>query len=158
MLRCQEIFVHRHRLPGAQSGDLGPFFLSSIYGTWSRAKHFIKLEGKKRRFLVDRQSGIIFQFSQIRWFVVLLIPRICLQLFHHTFSILSQCLTHTWYISADFQLFILAVVVIGILNSHKKTGILLIYSIIATGMIFTGWVAFHESHVPAIILANKDWW
>ncbi|XP_074598960.1 nose resistant to fluoxetine protein 6-like isoform X2 [Brevipalpus obovatus] len=79
-------------------------------------------------------------------------------IFFNNFDRLTEmCLTHTWYISADFQLFILAVVVIGILNSHKKTGILLIYTIIATGMIFTGWVAFNESHVPAIILANKDW-
>uniref|UniRef100_T1K018 Nose resistant-to-fluoxetine protein N-terminal domain-containing protein n=1 Tax=Tetranychus urticae TaxID=32264 RepID=T1K018_TETUR len=73
-------------------------------------------------------------------------------------GLVNMCLTHTWYVSADIQLFLIGLAVMAILRFNRAIGVSLMYFLVILGMMLTGLTAYFENHIPAIILANKDWW
>lgn len=62
-----------------------------------------------------------------------------------------MCLTHTWYVSAEFQLFVVALAAILLLKTHERLGLSVCGVLIAVGMIVPAWRVCFDGQDPALI-------
>jgi len=68
----------------------------------------------------------------------------------------DMCIRHGWYLSAEFQLFVLGILTLSIMKLHEKLGILLGFIFILIGMVVPGYQAFFYGYDPAILATHTD--
>src|SRR5205814_9055725 len=64
------------------------------------------------------------------------------------------CLSHVWYISAEFQLFVMGVFALALLQLHQKLGVLFCSLMILAGMIIPGIKTWVYGFSPAALIRD----
>lgn len=64
------------------------------------------------------------------------------------------CLIHAWYLSAEFQLFVLGVIALVVLNLHDKLGKFLCFVLMLTGMVIPAYKSYFLGSDPAFLASH----
>ena len=71
-------------------------------------------------------------------------------------DVTSICLIHTWYLSAEFQLFLVGVFSLFLFRIKDGAGVIFSYTMILIGMFLPASKAYFDGHSPTILFADHD--